>query len=229
MTALSKSIPICLLCAAVMIASCVPGDERSPVLVNKETLPLIKRTPTEQIDGLHVNSELFPLTRQEAKKIADDHWKSDKNAERRSVICDAGMFFTVISFPDLSELSISRRDGTILSSEQLYYRRSENDSVSEGQSIDMAAAVERAINRFQTYSRKNFGGETDLFENYHSSGCDLGDAWLISFILKDVLKLKTSKDIMMLPNHHPPHFIVHKDTGEVVYFNYEDKKRTISD
>lgn len=171
------------------------------------------------------NTRVFPLTKEKALRIANDHWMKEGAEVGQMIVCNAGLLTRVISVPSMDELVIDRKEGVIYQSHKLVCRYCGVFETADNGDIDTPdKAVDLSVQVFQRYFKETVGGDVDLAGGYFAAVCDLGNAWRIDFYLKEINSLTQSGQIGRLPNHNPPDFVIEKGTGRVLYFNSRDEE-----
>ncbi|HMS10016.1 MAG TPA: hypothetical protein PKE66_11065 [Pyrinomonadaceae bacterium] len=166
---------------------------------------------------------IFPITKEKAFRIANDHWMKEGVEVRRMIVCNTGLSTRVISVPSMNELVLSRITGEIYRSHKLASDNREVLEPAHNGDIDTPnKAVDLATHKFQRYFEETVGGNVRLADANFAVVCDLGSAWRIDYYPKELNGLTGSDEIGRLPNHHLPDFVIEKSTGRVLYFSSRD-------
>lgn len=212
---LAKRIIVILMFTVLSISGCSTESQ------NKQTNKISPISVGSNPLVIEVN-KAFPITRHAAIGRAAKELNLTEKERKNLVACDGGIFFRIIYAPEKREITISRIDGEIIGTTQLVQNvpveQSIVDDFVKADSRDVAIKI--AKNHFIDYARKTFNADDKILDEYLPSACDLGDSWRVSFILKDIRSIASSTDVAKLPNHSPPDYLIYKNNGKVIYFNY---------
>lgn len=169
-------------------------------------------------------NRIFPIKGTTALEVAKEKLKISQEEAKSLILCDGGIAWRVVSLTENKEVWVAKSSGEVFAPP---FSISKNvDDLTRGQQspADKREAIEIAKKHFIDYGRKKFNSDESVILGTFASVCDLNQYWRIYFLSDELRKIEKPSDIKNLPNDHPPDYIVDKQSGEIIYFNFASGK-----
>jgi len=207
-----------LLISASCIGSCAGSTSKAPssVLSPKATTG---ENAVEKPELLARLSLLLSANPKQALEIGAAELGLSPDKTPSLLLCDRGLSWRVISLDTHEEVSVSKGKDQV-AFPRISIRRNVFEANPGAGSVSRREAVEIAKHHFIEYGRNKFNSDESIMVGYFPSICDLGSQWRVYFLSEELEGITQISDIVNLSNNHPPDYIIDKNNGQIIYFNF---------